>query len=193
MIFGRFLSQPAPAMTSDRLYLRPPDASDFDQWATLRAVSRTHLQPWEPSWAEDSLTREGFRRRLNWFERLRRSDSGAAFFAFAANNNALLGGITLSNLRRGAAQCGELGYWIGRPYAGQGYMTEALAVITVWCFAELKLHRLEAATLPENQPSQRLLLRAGFKPEGLMRGYLKIDGTWRDHRLYARLVSDSAP
>lgn len=190
MIFGRFLPQPAPAMTTDRLYLRSPDAGDFEAWAALRAVSREHLQPWEPSWADDALTRDGFRRRLIWFDRLRRTDTGAAFFIFARQNNALLGGITLSNLRRGAAQCGEFGYWIGKPYAGQGHMGEAITMMMAWCFAELKLHRLEAATLPENQPSQRLLLRAGFKPEGLMREYLKIDGVWRDHRLYARLVTD---
>lgn len=190
MIFGRFLSQPAPAITTERVYLRQPETSDFESWAALRAISRQHLQPWEPSWAEDALSREGYRRRLAWFDRLRRYDQGCAFFIFDRRNDALLGGITLSNLRRGASQCGELGYWMGRPHAGQGYMTEALQACTTWCFSELGLHRLEAATLPENQPSQRLLLRAGYKSEGVLRGYLKIDGTWRDHRLYARLVSD---
>ncbi len=190
MIFGRFLSQPAPAMTTERVYLRQPEASDFEAWAALRAISRQHLQPWEPSWAEDALSREGFRRRLAWFDRLRRFDQGNAFFIFDRRNDTLLGGITLSNLRRGASQCGELGYWMGRPHAGQGYMTEALQACTAWCFSELGLHRVEAATLPENQPSQRLLLRAGYKPEGVLRGYLKINGAWRDHRLYARLLSD---
>jgi ribosomal-protein-alanine N-acetyltransferase len=159
----------------------------------LRAISRDHLQPWEPTWAEDALSRDGFRRRLAWFERLKRQDLGEAYFIFLRRNDGLVGGITLSNLRRGASQCGELGYWIGKPHAGQGYMTDALAVMMAHCYGSLKLHRLEAACLPENGPSQRLLIKAGFKPEGILREYLKIDGVWRDHQLYARLSTDPKP
>ncbi len=190
MLFGRFLSQPAPVITAESVYLRLPENSDYEAWAALRAVSRAHLQPWEPSWAEDALTRDGYRRRLAWFERMRRQDLGCGFFIFAHGSNTLLGGITLSNIRRGASQCGEFGYWMGRPYAGKGYMTQALQSCADWSFSAMGLHRLEAATLPENTPSQRLLLRAGFRAEGVLRGYLKINGTWRDHRLYARLMTD---
>lgn len=190
MRIRRFLFPSSEALAGQHVYLRAPEAGDYDAWAQLRAQSRNHLQPWEPSWAEDSLSREGFRRRLAWFEKLKRQDMGQAFFIFTGLNDALVGGITLSNLRRGAALCGELGYWIGAPHAGQGFMTEALGLTAAHCFGQLKLHRLEAATLPENLPSQRLLLRAGFRPEGLLREYLKIDGVWRDHRLYARLADD---
>lgn len=191
MLFGRLLGTSTPPLTAKRIYMRPPEAADYEGWAALRAVSRAHLQPWEPSWSEDSLTREGFRRRLAWFDKLKRQDTGAALFIFAQRSDALLGGITLSNLRRGAAQCGELGYWVGQPHAGQGYMTEALTVAIAHFHSALSLHRLEAATLPENEPSQRLLRRTGFQPEGMLREYLKIDGVWRDHRLYARLAGDS--
>jgi ribosomal-protein-alanine N-acetyltransferase len=69
-------------------------------------------------------------------------------------------------------------------------MTEALRVMTTHCFEMLKLHRLEAACLPENTPSRRLLVQAGFRSEGVLREYLKIDGVWRDHQLYARLAGD---
>lgn len=190
MLFGRFLPPLSPSLHGERLYLRAPEINDYEPWATLRAISREHLQPWEPSWAEDSLTREGFRRRLAWFERLRRQEHGEAYFIYLRRNDGLIGGITLSNIRRGASQCGELGYWIGKPFIGQGHMTEALQVMTTHCFNELKLHRLEAACLPENTPSRRLLAQAGFRSEGTLREYLKIDGVWRDHQLYARLASD---
>lgn len=193
MLFRRFLPGLPAILAGDRLYLRSPEISDFEAWATLRSVSRDHLQPWEPAWAEDSLTREGYRRRLAWFERLRRQDLGEAYFMFTRRNDTLIGGITLSNLRRGASQCGELGYWVGRPHAGEGYMTEGLAVMVAHCFSAVRLHRLEAACLVENMPSQRLLRRAGFRPEGILREYLKINGVWRDHQLFARLSTDRLP
>lgn len=192
MLFGRFLPGATPVLNGDKLYLRAPEISDYEAWATLRAVSREHLQPWEPTWAEDSLSRDGFRRRLAWFERLRRQEHGEAYFIYLRRNDMLLGGITLSNIRRGASQCGELGYWTGKPHAGQGYMTEALAIMVQHCFGTLKLHRLEAACLPENAPSRQLLSKAGFRSEGLLREYLKIDGAWRDHQLYARLATDQS-
>jgi len=191
MLFGRFLTGPAPALVGQRLYLRHPLLADFEAWAALRRVSRDHLQPWEPSWAEDALSRDGFRRRLAWFDKIKRQESGEAYFLFARRDDSLLGGITLSNIRRGAAQCGELGYWMGQPYAGQGLMGEALVLMLRHCHGILKLHRLEAATLPENVPSQRLLLRAGFQAEGIARQFLKINGAWRDHRIYGRLAGDA--
>lgn len=190
MLFGRFLPPVSPHLHGERIYMRPPEINDYEAWATLRAISREHLQPWEPTWAEDSLTRDGFRRRLAWFERLRRQEHGEAYFIYLRRNDGLIGGITLSNIRRGASQCGELGYWIGKPHTGQGHMTEALRAMATHCFAMLKLHRLEAACLPENIPSRRLLVHAGFSAEGVLREYLKIDGVWRDHQLYARLATD---
>lgn len=193
MLFGRFLPGAVDLLSGERIYLRGPSIADFEAWATLRAISRDHLQPWEPRWAEDALTRDGYRRRLAWFERLRRQDLGAAWFIYLRRNDSLLGGITLSNLRRGASQCGELGYWIGQPHAGKGYMTEALALVVAYSFGPMKLHRLEAACVPENEASQRVLRRAGFRAEGVLREYLKIDGVWRDHQLYARLATDPLP
>ncbi|HLT78854.1 MAG TPA: GNAT family protein [Ferrovibrio sp.] len=193
MLFGRFLPGAVGMLSGERVDLRAPGIADFEAWATLRAVSRDHLQPWEPRWADDALTRDGYRRRLAWFDRLRRQDLGEAWFIHLRRSNTLLGGITLSNLRRGASQCGELGYWIGLPHTGKGYMTEALALVVAHSFGPLKLHRLEAACVPENEASQRVLRRAGFRPEGVLREYLKIDGVWRDHRLYARLASDPPP
>ncbi|WP_428674636.1 GNAT family N-acetyltransferase, partial [Roseibium sp.] len=87
-------------------------------------------------------------------------------------------------------QAVTLGYWMGEPFAGNGYMTEAVAVAVRYAFDELRLHRVEAACIPDNTRSIRLLEKAGFEREGLMRSYLKIDGRWCDHFLYARFADD---
>src|SRR5690606_8353507 len=106
------------------------------------------------------------------------------FHILRREDNALLGGITLSNVRRGVAQAGTLGYWIGRPYARQGFMSEALAAVVNYGFEQQGLHRLEAACLPTNEASRRALLRTGFREEGYARRYLRIHGEWQDHLLF---------
>ena len=105
-------------------------------------------------------------------------------------DDALLGGITFSNVRRGVAQSASLGYWIGAPHAHQGYMTEALSAVLDFAFDHLALHRVEAACLPDNEASQGLLLKIGFQDEGYARQYLRINGRWQDHRLFALLKGD---
>ncbi|MGH6946555.1 MAG: GNAT family N-acetyltransferase [Kiloniellales bacterium] len=188
---GKFTA--GPVLEGPRTYLRPPTQRDWRDWSQLRAASRTFLAPWEPTWPADALTRGSYRRRLRQYRAEVRDGSGQSFFLFRGEDDALLGGITLSNLRRGVAQSASLGYWIGAPVRRQGYMTEALAAIVDYGFDRLGLHRLEAACLPENEASQGLLLKAGFKEEGYARQYLKIDGRWRDHRLFALLRSDPRP
>ncbi len=168
--------------------LRPPRAGDYGEWRELRTASRDFLQPWEPTWPVDDLTRAAFRRRLAAYARDR--DAGAAypFFVFRVRDGALSGGITLSNVRRGVAQMGSLGYWCGRPFARQGLTLAAVRALSAFSFRSLALHRLEAACLPHNTPSRSLLNQAGFSEEGLAKAYLKINGVWRDHVLFG-LVS----
>ena len=166
------------------VYLRPPRAGDYAEWCDLRTASRGFLQPWEPVWPEDDLTRAAFRRRLAAYARDR--DLGAAFpfFVFRASDHALTGGITLSNVRRGVAQMGSIGYWCGRPFTRQGHTLSAVRAVCDFSFRSLGLHRLEAACIPDNGPSRRLLAKAGFAEEGYARAYLKINGAWRDHVLF---------
>lgn len=168
--------------------LRPPRAADFAEWRELRERSREFLQPWEPTWPADDLTRAAFRRRLAVYARDREAGVAYPFFVFRAADDALTGGITLSNVRRGVAQMGSVGYWCGRPYARSGHTLAAVRALTEFSFRTLGLHRLEAACLPHNDPSRRLLARAGFSEEGYARAYLKINGVWRDHVLFG-LVS----
>lgn len=164
--------------------LRPPRASDYAEWRDLRARSKDFLQPWEPTWPIDDLSRAAFRRRLAAYARDREAGAAFPFFIFRAADGALTGGITLSNVRRGVAQMGSVGYWCGKPYARQGLTLAAVQALAQFSFRSLALHRLEAACLPENQPSRRLLNRAGFSEEGYAKAYLKINGVWRDHVLF---------
>ena len=179
-----------PIVRGRRVWLRPPLASDYAAWAELRSRSREHLRPWEPQWAHDELSRAAFRRRIRAYQRDLREDLGYAFFIFGAGDDQLLGGLTLGNVRRGIAQAAAVGYWLGLPYVGQGYMTEAVRALIPFAFDELKLHRLEAACLPQNHASMRVLERNGFRREGLALRYLKIDGRWQDHALFALLSDD---
>lgn len=184
------LTDPYPTIRGAGLWLRPPIASDYGAWAQLRAQSRAHLTPWEPQWSRDELTRTAFRRRLRHYFRESREDLGYAFFAFRTGDDVLLGGLTLSNVRRGVAQSVSLGYWLGEPYVRRGHMTAAVRALLPYAFDELRLHRVEAACLPTNAASIRVLENNGFTREGLARRYLKIDGDWQDHLLFARLSDD---
>jgi [ribosomal protein S5]-alanine N-acetyltransferase len=105
-------------------------------------------------------------------------------------DNALVGAITLDNIRRGPAQAGTLGYWTGQDFARQGYMTEAIKAIVHYAFTELDLSRVEAACLPKNTPSRGVLEKSGFKYEGVAQAYLQINGRWRNHVLYSNLRHD---
>jgi ribosomal-protein-alanine N-acetyltransferase len=173
-----------------RVTLRAPASGDYIAWAALRGASRAFLAPWEPTWPPDDLTRAAFRRRLRRYARESREDASRPFFVFRAEDGALMGSCILSNIRRGVAQAGTLGYWIGQAFAGKGYMTEAVKGMIGYAFDELGLHRIEAACLPSNEPSRRLLTRVGFTEEGYARAYLKINGRWEDHVLFGLLFSD---
>lgn len=174
------------AVRGPGVLLRSPLASDYEAWAALRAKSRDHLVPWEPTWDPDELSRPTYRRRLKLYQQESRDDLGYAFFLFttAAGTEVLVGGLRLSGVRRGVSQAATVGYWIGAPFANRGLMTKAVAAIIPFCFDRLMLHRLEAACLPDNVSSQRVLERNGFEREGVARSYIRIDGAWRDHVLF---------
>lgn len=177
-------------IAAGRVLLRLPASGDYEAWAALRGASRAFLTPWEPTWPPDDLSRGSFRRRLRRYAREIRDEVSRPFFVFRAEDGALMGSCILSNIRRGVAQTGTLGYWIGQQFAGKGYMTEAVRGVVGYSFDELGLHRVEAACLPSNEPSRRLLKRIGFTEEGYARAYLKINGRWEDHVLFGLVCSD---
>lgn len=194
MAFMRGLTFPGgqqPVVEGDGIYLRYPRIADYAAWAELRGESREFLAPWEPIWATDELSRGAFRRRLRRYHRESRLDTAYAFFVFQKQGDVLIGGCTLSNIRRGVTQCGALGYWVGERFARQGHMYAAVKALLPFVFETLNLHRLEAACLPSNGPSRNLLVKAGFRQEGLARRYLQIAGEWQDHVLFALLADDA--
>lgn len=178
-----------PVIEGRGVLLRPPRAADYQPWAELRELSASYLQPWEPAWAEDDLTRPAFRRRLSVYAREMELETAWPFFIFADGGETLVGAVTLSNIRRGVAESGTLGYWIGRPYAGRGHATSAVRAVLAFAFDTLDLHRVEASCLPANLASRRVLQKSGFRQEGEARAYLKINGAWADHLLFG-VVSD---
>ena len=177
-------------LDTERMVLRPPVHSDFSPWTALRRDSEGFLANWEPSWAEDHLSRRAFTNRVYWANRAISNGSAVPLFLLRRQDDMLLGAITLDNIRRGPAQAGTLGYWIGEPFARQGYMREAIDALVHYAFDRLDLSRIEAACLPENKASRGLLEKSGFKYEGVAQSYLQIDGRWRTHVLYASLRLD---
>ncbi len=185
------MTLPAAGQTrieTGRLVIRAPQRADYDAWREVRACSRDHLEPWEPRWPADALSREDWSRRLRAWRAGWRNDRAYVFVLLPKTGERILGGTSVTNIRRGAASTGSLGYWLGESALGQGYMREAVSGVCGWCFDALGLERLEAATLPENARSRRVLEATGFAEEGFARGYLEIAGRRRDHVLYGRLA-----
>ncbi|MFG1402866.1 GNAT family N-acetyltransferase [Xanthobacter sediminis] len=186
-----FASDVLPAIEGERVYLRAPQMKDFAAWRDVRAASRAFLAPWEPVWPADDLTRAAFRRRLARYSRDMLSDEAYPLLIFRRADDQLLGGVTLSNVRRGVCQAASLGYWMGAAYAGQGFMKSAVMALLPVAHEVLRLHRVEAACMPTNEPSIHLLESCGFVREGYSRQYLCINGMWEDHLMFARLRQDA--
>ncbi len=179
-----------PRIETERMTLRLPQHGDFRAWTALRRESADFLVPWEPAWSDDHLTRRAFANRVAWSARAEAAGTALPLFLLRRADDMLLGAITLDNIRRGPAQAGTLGYWIGQPFARQGYMREAIGALVYHAFTALDLSRIEAACLPENVASRGVLESCGFKFEGVAQSYLQINGRWRNHVLYANLRSD---
>ena len=189
-LFRSVSTDPGPSIAGEGVYLRAPQMADYSDWALLREQSRNFLTPWEPVWPPDDLTRGAFRRRLKRYAEDQRLDQAYAFLIFRIEDHALIGGLTVANIRRGVAQAASVGYWIGEPFARRGYMTGTVRALVPFAFDQLRLHRIEAACIPGNIASVKLLEKTGFRREGYAREYLCINGVWADHFLYARLKND---
>jgi ribosomal-protein-alanine N-acetyltransferase len=190
-------------LVGKRVLLRVGDPEDWRSWRNIRETSRDFLIPWEPTWPTEALSYDCFCGQLRRHWREWRSGTGYSFQIFllpdgtdpaqgtrfsAAKN--IIGGIALNDVARGIAQRGTLGYWIGQPFARQGYMTEAAQLVCDFAFNDLKLHRVEAACLPSNIPSKSLLRRLAFSEEGVAKDYLKINGKWENHLLWGKIAQE---
>lgn len=170
--------------------LRAPVLEDYESWAKLRGASRTHTEPWEPSWSADELSRSAFKRRLERYQLDQQSGAGYPFFVVRSRDNVLIGACNLNNVRRGVQQSADIGYWVGTPYIRQGHARAAVQRVLAFAFDSLDLHRVEAACRPENKASRKLLEGVGFQFEGRARAYLNIAGDWRDHDRFSLLNTD---
>ncbi len=187
-------SGPKPPLNTQlmgpQVILRVGDPTDWRNWRTMRDMSRSFLTPWEPSWPQNGLSYGFFCGMLRRHWREWRQGKGYTFLIFLHGDGNgcgnLIGGISLTDVQRGIAQKGTLGYWIGQPYAGQGLMTEAASLLCDFALETLRLHRLEAGCLPKNEASKKLLQRLGFEQEGFAKAYLQINGKWEDHLLWGR-------
>lgn len=182
-------TDPAP-ITGQHVYLRPMRMEDFEEWANLRRVSQRFLAPWEPLRSGDECDRLVWRRRVMAAKNDARLDASHGFLIFRRDTHLMVGGLTLGMVRRGVAQTCTLGYWMGAPWASKGLMSDAVDAVCKHAFTHLHLRRIEAACLPHNAPSRRVLEKNGFRLEGMAREYLCIAGVWADHVTYARLASD---
>ncbi|MGV8953415.1 MAG: GNAT family N-acetyltransferase [Cypionkella sp.] len=178
------------AIETERMTLRLPAHADFRAWTVLRQGSADHLRPWEPVWAHDHLSRKAFTNRVYWAGRAEMQGTALPLLMVRREDQALLGALTLDNIRRGPVQAGTLGYWVGAPFARRGYMKEAVLALVHHAFFQMDLSRIESACLPENTPSRGVLEKTGFKYEGVAQSYLQINGRWRNHVLYANLRHD---
>jgi ribosomal-protein-alanine N-acetyltransferase len=186
-------ARPHPPLDSQligpRVLLRAADSEDWKAWRTLRDLSRSFLIPWEPTWPPNCLSYRFFCSILRRQWREWRTGKAYSFLIFSyggVGGPTLVGGITLGDVQHSAAQKGTLGYWMGQPYAGQGYMTEAVGLILDFAFNTLHLQRVEAGCLPRNEPSKAILTRLGFDMEGYAKAYLQINGVREDHLLWGK-------
>ena len=158
--------------------LTPADAAEL---AALYAANRDFLAPFDPIRPDDFYTAEGQRLRLSY------APPGGYRFAIL-DDGAIAGIVNVSNVVHAAFDSANLGYFVDRLRNGRGLATEAVGAVVAFAFGQAQLHRLEAGTLVDNVPSQRVLEKNGFERIGLARRYLKIAGEWQDHILFQRLA-----
>ena len=177
-------------ITGQKVILRPPQYSDWKSWADERKKNKLYLQPWEPLWSINELERSSFVKRVRMFERLSHNDQAYSFLIYKSDNEDFIGEVNISNVQRGIIQSCTIGYWIAKDCEGKGMMSESLELVKEFIFNELKLHRIEAACLPHNMPSLKVLLKNGFIKEGTARKLLKINDKWQDHTVLSFILDD---
>jgi ribosomal-protein-alanine N-acetyltransferase len=175
---------PPLVLPGAHVHLRPPRPDDFYEWVTLRTKNKTYLTPYEPAWDDNYETPIFFAQRIRRQLRDWNADRAYSFLIFKNDTGAMIGGMNVNEVSRGAAQYASLGYWIDESHQGLGYMAETMRLIVGFCFERLHLNRVNAACLAHNLRSHNVLLRAGFVKEGFAESYIEINGSHQDHVLF---------
>jgi ribosomal-protein-alanine N-acetyltransferase len=170
------------ARRDGRVFIRPPERTDREEFISLMRASRSFHRPWATAPADDD-------RFSTYLADSRRTDFEAMLLC-RREDLVILGFFNLSQISRGAMQSAYLGYAVGKPYACHGYMREGIQLVLRNAFQTLRLHRVEANIQPGNRASIALAEGAGFSREGFSPRYLKIGGRWRDHERWAILAED---
>lgn len=184
---NKFLSLAKQHIIGQAIYIRMAEKSDYSQFHKVRSENKQFLQPYEPTWDSTALSKKTFYARVRNDRHEASQDRKYGFLIFQKSNNMLVGGVNLNNVQRGVFQACSLGYWMAQNQNSKGYMTEVVKLITDKCLKEWGFNRVQAATLLGNIASIRVLEKCGFEPEGEAKKYLKIDGKWQDHRLFAKI------
>lgn len=174
-------------LEGSKVVLRIPCLEDYFAWSSIRAQNQDFLMSYEPKWPEQCLSEDSFVQRLKRQQVERKSGRGEYFLIHDIKDNKIIGGLNLNNIQFGAARHASIGYWLGEEYQGQGYMYEAINLVMDYAFDILKLRRINAACLPDNYRSIKLLESLNFEEEGFAKEYLQINGRWQDHRLFGFL------
>jgi len=181
------------ALGGPRVDLRPLTSTDFEQWRAVRERSREWLEPWEPlpdpTSPDPATDPEAFKARCGAWERQRHFDTAYGYGMFV-HDGPFIGEVSLGSVQRGPFQSAFVGYWVDAEHAGQGYVPEGVAVILRSGFEELGLHRVEAAIVPRNTASRRVMDKLGLREEGLADRFLQIRGVWEDHVRYAITIEE---
>ncbi|MED1792689.1 GNAT family protein [Brevibacillus nitrificans] len=170
---------------TDSIYLRPLQEKDVDELLELRVRNHPFLQPFEPIRPASFHTREGQQEQIEQSIRDFANDRGFAFGVFLLENEQMIGRVALSNVVRGVWQNATLGYFLDQSHNGKGYTTQAVKLALQFAFTKAQLHRVQAGVMPHNIGSIRVLEKNGFRYEGKSLRYLKINGAWEDHNMYA--------
>lgn len=172
------------SISSSEITLKYPSIFDYKSWKFLREKSRAFLTPWEPTWRPGEHSFNRYLKLLSIYSQKRKNNLQYSFFIFNSDNE-LVGGVNVFNIKTGISQSCTLGYWIGQNHSRKGYMRNALKLLIKQLFLELKFNRIEAACIPRNIASKNLLINIGFEEEGYAKEFLRINGKWEDHLLFA--------
>ena len=178
-----------------RVSLRPLKPSDFEQWAEVRAFNTDWLLSWEPTrdtrFPEPSTDFSAFENRCDAWQMESEYGRGQQLGIFIGEEGEkFIGEVNVSSIQRGVLQSCSVGYWVDQREAGKGYVPESVVVVFRHAFDELRLHRVQIAIVPRNQPSLRVVEKLELRQEGLAERYLEINGTWEDHNIYALTLEE---
>ena len=183
-----------PSLLDQPVMLRPVRVRDAHAWRDSRVRNADWLRPWEPTNPETPLYRSSVGPYVAMARTMRReARQGQALPWTVLYGGQFAGQLTVGSILWGSARSGQVGYWVDEQFAGRGVTPTALAMAIDHCFFVVGLHRIEASIRPENHASRRVVEKLGFHEEGLRRRYLHINGAWRDHRMFQKILHDDDP